>query len=473
MKFYTVEKLSQNREKTPEGYLLCRDTPISRTGTQMYGPDETPIKPGKDGVVWIDREPDDVFSPASIASANGKSLCNDHPDNDVDPKNWRELTVGVVLNPRRGEGSILGDLLLCDLLVTTQEGIDLIQSDKTELSVGYDAEYEEIAPGHGRQKNIIINHVALVDQGRCGPACRVSDHKKHAQPCSCNQEKSMTKTVDKGARIMDMLRRAFKAKDENSLAEIAKEADGDAITADDGGDTHVHVHLNGNTKEGDPDLAGNKDTKTKDGEMCTKDEFDEHVAKNETEHKAMRDSIEELKAKLGEKSKDDSMAAEGTMDEKEIEGELKEEAPEGTGDKAAKAKDSVYLEDSFQAAASLAEIIVPGISIPTFDRAAAPKKSLDAVCALRRKTLDLAWGVADTRGMIEDVMGGKRPDVQKMRCSDLRTLFNAVGAAKKRSNSSTRNRDDNTGGGLVPVGTPRTIADLNRMNADYYGVNKH
>jgi len=84
---------------TPEGFLLCEDVPIARTGVMFYGPDETPIEANKDGLVRIMREAEDVFSPETIASYHGKSVVDDHPNEDVTPLNWKELTVGVCMNP--------------------------------------------------------------------------------------------------------------------------------------------------------------------------------------------------------------------------------------------------------------------------------------------------------------------------------------------------------------------------------------
>ena len=42
---------------------------------------------------------------------------------------------------------------------------------------GYNAFYEQTAPGLGRQKDIHCNHVALVDEGRCGKRCAIMDGK--------------------------------------------------------------------------------------------------------------------------------------------------------------------------------------------------------------------------------------------------------------------------------------------------------
>ena len=46
---------------------------------------------------------------------------------------------------------------------------------KVEISLGYDAEYTEVSPGKGVQSNIVINHIALVDKGRCGSRCSIGD----------------------------------------------------------------------------------------------------------------------------------------------------------------------------------------------------------------------------------------------------------------------------------------------------------
>jgi hypothetical protein len=92
----------------------------------------------------------------------------------VGPANWNDLSIGYVSNPRRGTGTN-DDLLFADLIFTSQKGIDAVQSGKRAISVGYNAFYEQTAPGLGRQKDIHCNHVALVDEGRCGARCSIMD----------------------------------------------------------------------------------------------------------------------------------------------------------------------------------------------------------------------------------------------------------------------------------------------------------
>jgi hypothetical protein len=93
--FYVTQKIGPKQSMTPEGFLLCEEVPIARTGLMIYGPDETPIEAGPDGIVKIFREAVDVFSSKTIASALGKSIVDDHPEEDVSPANWKELSLGI------------------------------------------------------------------------------------------------------------------------------------------------------------------------------------------------------------------------------------------------------------------------------------------------------------------------------------------------------------------------------------------
>jgi hypothetical protein len=91
-------------------------------------------------------------------------------------------TKGVVLNPRQGTGSA-ADYLLADFMVFDPDMIADIDAGKREVSCGYNPEYYPVLddsgeplPGRGRQRNIIYNHMAVVDAGRCGHNCAVRDH---------------------------------------------------------------------------------------------------------------------------------------------------------------------------------------------------------------------------------------------------------------------------------------------------------
>lgn len=175
MDWASVSRLSRHQDETAEGYLICRDVPIARTGTQIYWENEVPPLQGDaGGRVHVSRDDEEVFNPDSIRSFEGKPLVDNHPYDPVGPDNWSDLTIGYVANVRRGT-DVHDDLLLADLVFTTRKGIDAVRRGKRAISVGYNATYEQTSPGLGRQKGIFCNHVALVDEGRCGARCSILD----------------------------------------------------------------------------------------------------------------------------------------------------------------------------------------------------------------------------------------------------------------------------------------------------------
>jgi uncharacterized protein len=162
--------LGPTQRLTPEGFLLCKDVPIARTGEQLYHASELPGLDMPDGVVRVMRDAAEVFDPASIASFQGKPIVDEHPLSIVDPDNIAAHQIGTVTNVRRGDG-----VLLADLLFTTRRGIDLVRNGKRAVSVGYDAAYQQTGPDTAQQRRIRCNHIALVDEARCGPVCSIGD----------------------------------------------------------------------------------------------------------------------------------------------------------------------------------------------------------------------------------------------------------------------------------------------------------
>lgn len=174
MEFFVSEQISENISKTPEGFLLCANVPLTRTGDLQYLAGEVPITATADGITTISRTADTIFSPECIASFQGKPVTINHPKVFVDSKNIGTYQVGHVINVRPGADQF-ANCLVGDLLITHQDGIDVVQSGVREVSLGYEAEYTETEPGKGTQTDIRGNHVALVDKGRAGPLCAIRD----------------------------------------------------------------------------------------------------------------------------------------------------------------------------------------------------------------------------------------------------------------------------------------------------------
>lgn len=181
MKYLFNTRLGDTRFRLSDGSLLCKDVPIARTGSQLYSADDLPnLEADSDGEIVVERTPDEVFSPETLASFEGMTVTILHPEDDagnikfVDPENWRELAVGHVQNVRRGTGS-QSDLTIADLIIKDEAAIGYIESGLREVSCGYDAEYKQTGAGKAKQHQITGNHVALVPNGRAGLRCAIGD----------------------------------------------------------------------------------------------------------------------------------------------------------------------------------------------------------------------------------------------------------------------------------------------------------
>lgn len=102
-------------------------------------------------MIAVERSPEEVFDPVSMASFEGAAVTLRHPSDAVGPGNWREHAVGHLANIRQGsppdDDKLIGDLVLHD-----QRAIDLVRHGRWRgVSLGYDAEYVRTGPGRARQ----------------------------------------------------------------------------------------------------------------------------------------------------------------------------------------------------------------------------------------------------------------------------------------------------------------------------------
>lgn len=177
MKVLIREKLSPHKSKTPEGYLICRDAIIARTGYQEYHKREIyPNWDGPDEIVKVMRDAKDVFSQEALASFENKPITCEHPDEDVTPVNYKDYAVGFVRDVHQGkvDGE---DVMLANLVITDSDCINDIENGiRTDLSCGYNCDISN--DKEPRQTNIRGNHVALCEQGRAGIARIVDSAEK-------------------------------------------------------------------------------------------------------------------------------------------------------------------------------------------------------------------------------------------------------------------------------------------------------
>lgn len=158
-----------------DGYLVA-DARIARTGIQTY----LGVEVGKPdmSVVKVYRPGSEVFADETLKSAAHRPVTNDHPATPVTSENWRQHAVGQTGDEVTGEGIFIR----VPLMVSDEASIQDIENGKQELSAGYtcDLDFTAGTTPSGEaydaiQKNIRINHVAIVQRGRAGKQVRIGD----------------------------------------------------------------------------------------------------------------------------------------------------------------------------------------------------------------------------------------------------------------------------------------------------------
>ncbi|MDM8357484.1 DUF2213 domain-containing protein [Pandoraea communis] len=439
---------------TPEGFLLCEDVPIARVGTMDYAAVELPELEDKDGVIVAERTADVLFSPETLASFEGKPVTIDHPPDFVTPANYREVVRGTVRNVRRGEGT-QSELMLADLLITDAEAIRQVRAKElTQTSNGYDANYEQIAPGRARQVSIVGNHVALVKSARCGPVCSIGDSASNLLSKGTTDMKTK-KTAP--LTLMEKLRKAFMTRDSDAFEQAASEMTGDEGGESGDGQPQIHIHMpgastapvaatgdeggeGGGASGGDDKLAALTAAVTKVAEAV--EAIGERVTKLETGG-----------AGGGTEDDDDDSDDDFTGDD---------DQGAGGGDKPSQMTgDSTAVRELFQEARARAEILAPGVNLPTFDAKSSLKKTTDSLCVLRRRALRSALATPNA-DLVKSVLGGA--DIKTMTCDSAAVAFNAASELVKARNSHAGQHRQATSDGAKPD----TFADINERNRAFW-----
>ena len=473
---HTVQKIGRTQALTPEGFLLCTDVPVARIGTMVYGPKETPISVHRaSGVAYVTRDAEALFADTTLSSAHGKAIVNEHPDVDVHPGNWKELAKGVMLNPRRGVGDDAG-LMIADFLVMDAATIRDVQAGKREVSLGYEADYEQTGEGEGRQTNIIVNHVALVDRGRCGPRCAIGDH-----ATTSLKEKSMgTKTRRRiSDKALESLRKVFRDAEEELNALGNAGLDGEGMEGDhpepDGDEdgTHIHIHNDApmaHTGSGEEDPYEQRFQAIEQALQQIMDMLGggEQQGGEEPPMPQAEEGGEPVEARGHDEGMADLPDGGGSNDD----GGMLDGGTEGenTRDRAT-VGDSAALERSFRELVADAEILIPGFRVPTFDSRVQRAVTIDSMCNLRRGVLDHLSSTQSGKAIVDNVMPGGRT-LDKLTCAEAAVVFKAAAGAQRIVNNRASVGDNshrlpNQASAHKP-GAIRTLADLNAFNRQYY-----
>lgn len=204
---------------TDEGYLV--DHPIvTSVGIFVYhNPDGSERREL--------RLPEEVFAEKSLASYKGKPIIVTHDAGYVDTDNVKEESIGTILS----EGYRDGDDVRAEIIIHDTDSLKKYKM--RELSCGYNLRLDETPgvwegqPYDAIQRDIEINHLALVDKARAGEQARLNiDGQGH--DCMKGEKLNMENTTKRtdGAPTPEELAAAVEAFKKRRAERSGAAADG-------------------------------------------------------------------------------------------------------------------------------------------------------------------------------------------------------------------------------------------------------
>ncbi|EKM0740880.1 DUF2213 domain-containing protein [Listeria monocytogenes] len=152
-----------NMQVTKEGYLTVK-APVTRPGVFPYQ--------RADGGIQLEAKlPENLFSGETIQSLNAKPVTDNHPREPVTAGNYQKYSIGMT----HTDSAVSDNMLFVSFTITDSATIEKVKNGKRELSLGFESEVvEEKGTYAGErydavQKSVLVNHLAIVDEGRVGP----------------------------------------------------------------------------------------------------------------------------------------------------------------------------------------------------------------------------------------------------------------------------------------------------------------
>lgn len=165
---YDTASINKIEQDATTGFVHVNNVPIARVGVFPY------LK--ADGSIEMEAKlPAELLANTTVDSANNKPVTDDHPEEFVNQSNAKKYMKGFTAS----NAHVDNDMLRVDMTITDAGLIDEINKGKQELSIGFET---EIVPQKGEykgsvydsvQKNIQINHVAVVERARAGHSVRL------------------------------------------------------------------------------------------------------------------------------------------------------------------------------------------------------------------------------------------------------------------------------------------------------------
>lgn len=289
---YRVDKAEILDVKEHESGFITVKAAITRTGVMPYRMADGSIRREL-------KHPDEILSDKTVESANGIPVTNTHPPELIDTKNYDVYLRGSTHN----DATVEDDKIVVTETIFDDNLIAYILSGKREqISIGFTADVEEESgefEGNeydAIQRNITINHIAHVEEGRAGDGVKAMlDSKK---------EFGIEVDADGADKMKKILDRRDHEEDDNNHQDSDKNKKGEMNMAD---------KLNGIVGEDGFDfediemlVIGDKEVEITDSvkedlqdlRTTLKEKFDEKVDELNETIEEKNDRIEELESKI-------------------------------------------------------------------------------------------------------------------------------------------------------------------------------
>ena len=296
---------------TEEGYLV--DHPVlTSIGIFEYT--------NKDGSIRRElRLPEEVFKPESLKTYKGKPIIVTHDAGLITKDNVSEEAIGTILS----EGYQDGDDVRAEIIIHDTDEMKSV--GLKELSLGYNLTLDETPgvwegkPYDAVQRDITINHLALVLQARAGDQARLNIDSRDRTPKGVKKMTKKTKKVGiraDGVLSPEELQKAIADYKKRRAERLEGQKDDDmAPPADDTTDTKKTAETDGDddTAAEGPDnqkaavqaIKDRRDRRDEDGDPKDKDAAMGVIAQQDSDMDILFDIIDTLLAERDMKAQAD------------------------------------------------------------------------------------------------------------------------------------------------------------------------
>ena len=409
MKFKLIfDTKNSNREKDANGFLHVKNCHCTKVQIAQYLGCEISKDLEADKVYNVFRPEEELKKADTIQSLNGVPLQLEHHD-DTAEKPAQYTRIGATGTDAVFEYPYLSN----SLHFFNQKAIDLIESgEKCELSIGYDCEIHkepgefEGVPYDFVQRNIKIQHVALVECGRAGADVKVSDSKE----IILNSEKTEVKQMDK-EKLLQLINELVKA----GASEEEIKAKIDELTAD-ACEDEDEVELEAEevkTEEPDTEEVEEQEQETSDEEQTEQADDDDLI-------------IEEVKAELekaGLDAENEELVKAFIVGNHFAKAETEATDEDATDEEATEEEKEAEEQKATDTALKVARIVKADI-----------ERRFNAVNEVRHVLGDVNAMKYDSADKIyRDALAKMGVNVKSLKDSECRAVFRAVSAVKVKS----------------------------------------